>query len=136
MSRRSAETFGVAQLDISLEAFIAYLETTTDDEWQTDTVRNQDNSKNCVMGHLVNWAYGKDYNGNVAPIWDWFEESWATTYMVYPVNDGQSPTWMNHGYDQVTPKARVIAYLRNLLDGRELTTYEIMDEHESQMSNG
>lgn len=54
--------------DGSLEPFIAYLETTTDDEWQTDTVRDKDNSKNCVMGHLINWAYGKDYKDSVSDV--------------------------------------------------------------------
>lgn len=50
--------------------------------------------------------------------------------MIYPVNDGESPNWMNYRYDQATPKERVIAYLRNLSAGLELTTNQIMDQYE------
>lgn len=111
-----------------LKPFVAYLEQTKPSEWQVDTVRNSNNTKNCVMGHLVNWAYGKDYKDNLSPIWDWFEEMWATTYMIYPVNDGNAPAWMNHRYNQKTPKARVIAYLKNLIDGKEKTTQDLWQE--------
>ncbi len=113
-----------------LTEFIDYLQATTDDEWRVDTVRDAANTQNCVMGHLVNWAYGKDFEGNISPVWDAFEERWATTYMIYPVNDGKSPSWMNHTYDQETTKDRVIAYLRNLQDGKEKTTEQLMEEME------
>jgi hypothetical protein len=88
----------------NLEPFIAYLEHTNDDEWLVDIVRSQGNVQNCVMGHLVNWFYGKDYVGSISIAWDTFEEMWATTYMIYPVNDGKSPGWMNFAYDYPTPK--------------------------------
>lgn len=109
----------------NLKSFIAYLELTKDSEWQTDTVRNKGNTKNCIMGYLVNWYYGKDYEGNIAELWDMFEEMWATTYMIYPVNDGDSPPWMNYRYDQPTPRERVIAYLKNLSSGKEKSTNEL-----------
>lgn len=53
-----------------LRDFIAYLEATTADEWYLDRVRNAENTQNCVMGHLVNFVYGKDYDGNISAAWD------------------------------------------------------------------
>lgn len=124
----------------NLNPFIEYLQATTDDEWQLDTVRNTDNTRNCVMGHLVNWFYGKDYEGNIEPAWSLFEEVWATTYMIYPINDGESPSWMNHQYDQCTPRLRVIAYLQNLAVGKEQTTPQLtaVEEarYEQSLANG
>lgn len=111
-----------------LRPFIEYLKKTDDCEWQLDKVRNTENTTNCVMGHLVNWYYGKDFEGNISPAWDMFEEMWATTYMIYPVNDGNTPAWMNFRYEQSTAKDRIIAYLEALMDGREKTTVQLMDE--------
>lgn len=113
-----------------LPSFIKYLRGTNDSEWQVDTVRSKNDKKNCVMGHLVNWFYGKDYEGNITEAWDLFEEMWATTYMIYPVNDGNTPEWMNRKYNQSTPKERVIAYLKNLSEGKEKTTQVLMKESE------
>lgn len=106
-----------------LQGFIRYLQSTRDDEWQTGTVRNQDNTKNCVMGHLVNYIYGKNYDGIITPAWDWFEEIWATTYMTYPVNDGKNPK-----YQQGSARERVIAYLTNLWLGVEKPTWQLWNE--------
>lgn len=106
-----------------LSPFISYLEKTSPDEWQVDTVRSVGNTKNCVMGHLVNWYYGKDWQGSVSPVWDWFEEMWATTYMIYPVNDGGNPK-----YKQPTARERVIAYLKDLRDGKEKTSVQLWEE--------
>lgn len=106
---------------IDLNPFIEYLEKTSENEWVVDVVRTQ-NGKNCMFGHLVNWFYGKEYKENIMPIWDAFESMWATSYMIYPVNDGEAPKWMNEKYEQKTPKERVIAYLKNLRDGKEDTT--------------
>ena len=50
-------------------------------------------------------------------VWDVFESSWSTSYVVYPVNDGANPR-----YQQPTPKQRNIAYLRALAAGEEDTT--------------
>lgn len=111
----------------NLDSFITYLEATKPEDWATDVVRTKD-GKNCVMGHLVRWFYGDNHEGSISPIWDLFEEMWATTYMIYPVNDGESPKWMNHKYDQPTAKERVIAYLKNLNAGKEKTAGQLWDE--------
>lgn len=100
-----------------LKPFIAYLENTGEDEWQVNVVRNKGNTRNCMFGHLVNWFYGKDWEGNISPAWDWFEEMWSTSYQIYPINDGQNPR-----YQQATPKQRVVAYLKNLWLGLEMDT--------------
>jgi hypothetical protein len=114
-----------------LRPFIAYLEQTSADQWAVDVVRTVGNKQNCLFGHLVNWHYGSDYEGDISPIWDWFEEMWATTYQVYPVNDGQNPK-----YPQATPKARTIAYLKNLWLGLEIPTWRGMElQYEHSMKN-
>ena len=58
--------------------------------------------------------------------WDLFEARWATTFMIYPVNDGIPLKWMNFKYDQATPRERIIAYLENLRDGKEKSTQDLM----------
>lgn len=104
-----------------INEFIIYCENTTDDEWCLNVVR--DNSgKNCLFGHLFKFA-GDDKLGNY--FWDYFEANYATTYMVYPINDGS-----NKNYQQDTPKARCLAYLKNLRDGIEKTTIQIMDDYD------
>lgn len=108
----------------TLDSFILYLEMTKPEEWAVDVVRTKD-GKNCMFGHLVDWYYGKEYDGNIMPIWDIFEEMWATSYMIYPVNDGNSPKWMNFEYNQNTPRDRVVAYLKNLNQGKEKTTNQL-----------
>lgn len=110
----------------TLDSFIAYLENTNPEDWATDVVRT--GKKNCLLGHLVNWMYGEDYKGNIMPAWDWFSEMWVMEYIFYPVNDGESPNWMNFKYDQPTAKERCIAYLKNLNDGKEKRTQELWDE--------
>jgi hypothetical protein len=106
----------------NLTQFISYLQNTTDEEWRVGTVRDSENKTNCCFGHLVNWYYGKEYTGQISEIWDLFEELWATTYMIYPVNDGE-----NTKYQQATPKARIIAYLINLNTGKAMTTRQYME---------
>lgn len=112
----------------TLDKFIEYLETTQEDEWSVDVVRSKDGKKDCVMGHLVNWYYGKGDKGNIMPIWDAFESMWATTYMIYPVNDGEAPKWMNYEYKQRSAKERVTAYLKNLNEGKEKNTEQLWNE--------
>ena len=102
-----------------INEFIKYCESTEENEWCVDVVRTRD-GKNCLFGHLFAFA-GNDYLG--CQFWDMFEECWATTYMVYPVNDGE-----NERYQQKTPKQRCVAYLKNLRDGLEKTTHQIMEE--------
>lgn len=106
----------------NLQAFIAYCEATKPEDWALDVVRTKD-GKNCLLGHLVDYVYGKGYEGNIMPAWDTFEEMWATQFMFYPVNDGQSVK-----YQQPTAKARVIAYLKDLWLGLETPTWKLMEE--------
>ena len=103
----------------TIDSLIEYLEQTNDNDWIVDRVRTTD-GKGCVMSHIFDWG-GGDNGGS--DTWDWFEEVFATTYMIYPVNDGQHPN-----YQQSTPKERCIAYIRNLRDGIEKTTQALMDE--------
>lgn len=102
----------------SIDVIIDHMNSTTEDSWCTNVVRKED--KNCFFGHL--FSMGKnDKEGNF--LWGAFEEIWATTYMIYPVNDGEHPR-----YNQPTPKQRIIAYLKDLRDGKQKTTYQLMEE--------
>ncbi|WP_422758948.1 hypothetical protein [Paenarthrobacter sp. C1] len=103
-----------------LDPVIAYMEATSEDAWQVDTVRSADGSTNCFFGHLFNMG-GTDVRGNA--LWEGFESAWATTYRLYPINDGEHP-----GYPQPTPKQRVLAFLRDLNSGAVLTTPQQMEE--------
>lgn len=107
-----------------LADFITYLEATSPEDWCEDVVRSQDGAQNCALGHVFEWGRargdGSDRAGSRA--WDWFEGAWSTSYAVYPVNDGENPD-----YPQATPKERIIAYCRALLDGTELSTMESME---------
>lgn len=106
-----------------LDQFITYLEQTEDEDWQVDTVRNAGNTKNCAMGHLINWFYGPDFDGNISPAWDCFEWIWASDHMIYDVNDGRNPK-----YQQQTAKARTIAYLKNMWLGLETPTWKLWEQ--------
>ena len=106
----------------TIQEIIDYMESTPEESWCTDVVRTD--NKNCFFGHL--FSMGKDdKEGN--ELWGMFEEGWATTYMIYPVNDGENPK-----YQQATPKQRVIAYLKDLRDGKEMTTHQSID-HEMEL---
>lgn len=105
----------------TLDEFIAYCETTRPEDWLEGRVRSLDNSQNCCFGHLINWYYGKDYEGEIGIVWDYFEDRWATTYMIYRVNDGEHPN-----YQQETARERVIAYLKNLNSGLEKSTADYL----------
>ena len=98
--------------------------------WQTDTVRGRDatgQETNCFFGHVFNLGGGDTPaptgRGNTgSQLWDWFDERWATTYMIFPVNDGTNPA-----YPQATPSARILVYLADLRDGRQFSTDELME---------
>jgi hypothetical protein len=77
--------------------------------------------KNRLFGHLFNFGGSK--------LMDWFECMCATTFMVFPVNDGFNPDYL-----QLSPKERCIAYIKNLQSGKEKTTYQIMEEYDSVVS--
>lgn len=111
--------------------FRAFLEATGDDDWNTETVRSADGKSNCLFGHLFNFGTelaltrggtDEDAQKYANRTWEAFEETWATTYVIYPVNDGKHPK-----YQQDTPKQRVLAYLDALLAGEEETTYQSME---------
>ena len=97
---------------------IAYMESTTDEQWITEIVRSPCQTKHCAMSHIFNM--GGDDEKLCNRWWNWFEDNIATTYMIYPVNDGEHPD-----YQQPTPKARVLAYLRDVLDGKQKTVWEL-----------
>lgn len=112
----------IKRLSTDMQSFIDYCEATKANEWCVDIVRSVGNKQNCLYGHLVNWYYGKDYTGNISPIWDAFEEV-GTTFYVYPINDGTNPN-----YPQPTARERCIAYLKNIRDGKELWTWDAMEK--------
>ena len=139
-SRRTFERHG---LTVTLDDIIAMVESTDEDAWQVDVVRSGDGNRNCFFGHLHAYGFQRAAGLTVdivpqffrdrAPevgaqdyfasqLWDWFECAWASTYAIYPVNDGTNPR-----YPQSTPKQRVLAYLRALAAGDEMTTMESMD---------
>ena len=104
----------------TIEHIINYLEQTTEDSWCLDVVKTTD-GKNCLFGHLFDLGGSK--------LMDWFECMFATTYMVYPVNDGK-----HSNYQQLSPKKRCIEYIKDLSSGKEKTTYQIMEEYDSVVS--
>lgn len=97
----------------SLENIISYMERTDADTWATDVVRTGD--KNCFFGHLFNFAG--------STLWALFEECYATEYMIYPVNDGKVAE-----YPQASARERIVAYLKDLRDGKAKTTQQLMAE--------
>ncbi|MDN3651261.1 hypothetical protein QWY77_00490 [Thalassotalea ponticola] len=107
----------------TLRNFINYLESTHDDDWTIDVVKNKAGTKNCLFGHLWDFAGGNDNEEAGNRLWDWFESAVSTTHYVYPINDGKNPK-----YQQETPKLRCIHFLKDLYNGRELTTFEGIDK--------
>lgn len=101
-----------------IDEIIDYMKKTDEKEWCVNVVRKWDT--NCFFWHLHKMC--KD-DEEASFNWDMFEEQWATTYMIYPVNDWQHPK-----YQQATPKQRVLAYLKALKNWEEKTTYLLMEE--------
>lgn len=108
---------------LSLDSIIEYLEKTKEEYWYTDYCRSQCGTKNCLLGHL--FEYGGGERGQGSNFVDFFEEQYATSYMFFPVNDGKNPL-----YQQKTPKQRILAYLRDLRDGKQKKTYELLASYE------
>lgn len=106
----------------SLERIIAYMERTKEEDWLLDKVRSKDGTKHCFFSHLFNMGGGY--------FWEMFEEMYATEYMLYPVNDCK-----NEKYQQPTSKERVIAYLKDLRDGKQQTTHQMMEEEYATFKN-
>lgn len=113
-----------------LDWLIAQLELTDPDSWQTEVVRRTSATgveTNCFFGHVYNIGGGDTpapdgRNSTGSWLWNWVEERWATTFRVYPINDGRDPS-----YPQATAKDRMIAFLRALRAGEELSTAESME---------
>lgn len=110
--------------------FIPYLESKPDSEWVEIIFANKDTSKRCVIFHFMGFV-GQDYPGakNNENI-NWYHE------LICPidiagcrVNDGNHPE-----YQHKTPKERSLAYLKNLLEGRELNLYQMLDKHMSKVA--
>lgn len=105
---------------LDLNYVIRELEKTGPDEWVTGVFKSKDGC-NCILGHIFD-IYGGD-EGRGSEAWDAFESAVATQWMLFPVNDGTSEK-----YTQETAKERVIAYLKDIRDGKEPTTHELMEQ--------
>ena len=113
-----------------IQPIIDHVADTEIDAWQCDVVRSADGTRNCFFGHLFQWAEdtairfapGVDPETWANRVWEAFEERWVTTYVIYPVNDGTNPC-----YVQDTARDRIVAFLGALRDGRKMTTIESMD---------
>ncbi len=108
-----------------LSEFIPYLESKPDEEWIDIIFANSDTSKRCVIYHFFGFV-GQDHpHSKSENNLDWYD------YVICPIqkagceiNDTKSID-----YPQDTPKARSIAYLKNLLIGKELTTSQMLDKY-------
>lgn len=107
-----------------LRDFIPYLESKREDEWIDIIFANKDTSKRCVIYHFLGFV-GQDYpEANCSNNLDWYEANVCFIQRAgCEVNDRNHPD-----YQQATPKQRSIAYLKNLLAGKELTPMEMLDE--------
>lgn len=103
---------------------LEYLKNTTEESWCVDVVKTK-TGQSCLFGHIFDWAGGDSDIKKSNTAIDLFESCFATSYMVYPVNDGK-----NNEYQQPTPKQRCIAYFEDLLSGKQKTTYQLMQEYE------
>jgi hypothetical protein len=137
------DVFELHGITITLDDIIRVVEETDEAAWQEGVVRSIDGTRNCFFGHLhahasslaaslpqeiIPAAYlrgaphltAQDFVASRA--WEWFEETFASTYVIYPLNDGPSKR-----YPQPTPRQRILAFLRALQSGFEMTTCESMD---------
>lgn len=101
---------------------LEYLSNTTEESWCMDVVKNN-KGQSCFFGHVFDWGGGDSNIKRANDAMNLFEAAYATEYMVYPVNDGRATR-----YPQSSPKQRCLAYFRDLLDGKEKTTIELMNE--------
>lgn len=110
------------QSDFRLEEFLEYLKSTQEKSWCEKVTKTKDGRK-CVLGHVFDFGRAAGCSGNYAM--DMFEEIYATSYMMFLVNDGDHPD-----YPQPTPKQRCISYFTNMMNGKEKTTQQLWKEHE------
>lgn len=108
-----------------LRDFIPYLEDTAEESWIDIIFANTDTSKRCVIWHFIGFVGQDNPDAKSSSNLDWYEANVCFIQRAgCEVNDGNHPD-----YQQVTPKQRSIAYLKNLLTGKELTPMELMDKH-------
>jgi hypothetical protein len=107
-----------------LRDFIPYLESKPEDEWIDIIFANKDTSKRCVIYHFLGFV-GQDHPGaKCSNNLDWYEANVCFIQQAgCNINDTKS-----ENYPQDTPKQRSIAYLKNLLEGREFTPMEMLDK--------
>ena len=107
-----------------LRDFIPYLESKPDNELIDIIFTNSDTSKRCVIYHFLGFV-GQDYpKAKCSSNLDWYESNVCFIQQAgCNINDIKSKY-----YPQDTPKQRSIAYLENLLIGKELTPMEMMDK--------
>jgi hypothetical protein len=112
-----------------LQDFIPYLESTDNDAWIDIIFANKDTSKRCVIWHFIGFV-GQDYpDAKSSQNLDWYDGVVCFIQRAgCEVNDGNHPD-----YQQATPKERSIAYLKNLLAGKELTPMQLMDQRFNQL---
>ncbi len=102
-----------------LTRFIDYLKDTRDTSWSTTVLKTLHGENLCVFGHLWKMGGGEVDTYSAQETFHQFTELVANELMLTPVND--SPC---KAYPQTTPKARCIAYLTDMLEGRRLNIQE------------
>lgn len=107
---------------VDLDAIIDYMEATNEDSWCTNFYSQNDNSQKCFLFHLYDGFGGRVYNK--------FESTIATEYMIFPVNDGYS-----EDYPQPTPRQRCIQYIKDLRDGIAPMLPEVIARSEAYLDS-
>lgn len=107
-----------------IQDFIPYLEATPEESWIDVVFANTDTSKRCVIWHFIGFVGQDNPDVKRSSNLDWYDSNVCFIQRAgCEVNDGNHPD-----YQQATPKQRSIAYLKNLLDSKELTPMELLDQ--------
>lgn len=112
----AVERVGPGRVLPSLAEIIDFLDATTPESWWAGpTFRSECETKHCVLSHIFEeWGSAG---------FDEFEDRYSTSYFIGgAINDKPS-----EAYPQPHPKDRVVAYLRAMLAGTEMTTHESME---------
>ena len=125
-----AEVYGEDYKKFLLD-FIPYLESKPEDQWLGVVFANSDTSKRCVIYHFLGFVGQDNPHSRNGDNLDWYEHSICPIMRAgHQINDGNDPD-----YQQKTPKQRSITFLKNLLDGKEFTTIQALDQWLSSKSN-